>query len=108
MLTANQIPDYTGSAATDVTEWWVGMIQLGFNINPDDDPASCIDVDTGLQSFDASACEKIQKIYSAMFAQHGDDVYELAQTAFMLWMNYEKNTEALAGSNEDYWIKKND
>lgn len=107
MLTANQIPDYAGSAATDVTEWWGRMIQLGFNINPDDDPASCIDVDTGLPSFDFAGCEKIKQIYGAMFTLHGDEVYELAQTAFMSWMGYEKNTEATTGNNEDYWVIKN-
>lgn len=104
MLTASQIPELSGSTAIDATNWWRRMIELGFNINPDEDPASCIDVETGLASFDASACAKIQSIYHAMFERFGDDVYELAQTAYMAWMGHQKNPTATAENGEDFWI----
>jgi len=104
MLSASQIPECACVTVAEVGNWWKQMIDLGFNINPDDDPANCINIGTGLASFDTAACIKIKGIYQAMFDRFGEETYKLAQTACMGWMGYKENPMATADNGLDFWI----
>ncbi|MDR3413123.1 MAG: hypothetical protein P4L87_19580 [Formivibrio sp.] len=103
MLSANQIPKFSRATAAEASRWWCQMIELGFNLNPDDDPAGCTD-EAGMACFDADACAKIREIYQTMFTHLGESTYTLGQATYMNWMGYQENLSATAKNGQDFWV----
>lgn len=105
MLLAKQIPDFTGVSVAAASNWWHQMMELGFNINPDDDPKDCVFSESDLPTFDEAACAKVSNIYRRMFECFGERTYMIAQTAYMNNHGYTENQAATSENGQDFWIR---
>ena len=87
MLSAETIPHFTDKTPAGARLWWDTMLEKGFYIHPEDDPASIIINETGKRALDDSACSKVTKIYEEMFTSLGEaESYDIGQAA---WYNYQ-------------------
>jgi hypothetical protein len=84
MLTAERLPAFDEKTATGVLRWWNSMLDLGFFIHPEDDPADTVNQETGGKAFDDTACQKISAIHDEMISVVGyEETYDAGMTAFM-------------------------
>lgn len=101
MLSAEMIPEFTAKTATGVRAWWDAMLELGFYIHPEDDPADQVEAGTGQRALDDTACAKVSAIYEDMFNSIGEsETYDIGITA---WFNYQGYTW---DEDKDEWVRQ--
>lgn len=101
MLSAEMIPEFTTKTAIGVRAWWDAMLELGFHIHPEDDPADQINTETGKRTLDDTACAKVSAIYEEMFNNIGiSETYNIGMAA---WYNYQGYTW---DTNRDEWVRQ--
>ena len=84
MLTAEMIPGFDEKTVDCALKWWNSMLDLGFFIHPEDDPADTVNQETGQRSLDDAACQKISAIHDEMIRAVGyEETYDAGMSAFM-------------------------
>jgi hypothetical protein len=92
MLSAKMIPEFTDKTPAGVRAWWDSMLELGFYIHPEDDPADQVNTATGQRSLDDAACNKVSSIYAEMFELIGEsESCDIGITAWYHNQGYEWN-----------------
>lgn len=101
MLSAEMIPEFKAKTATGVRAWWEAMLELGFYIHPEDDPADQVETRTGQRLLDDAACAKVSAIYEDMFNNIGEsETYEISMAA---WYGHQGYTW---DASRDEWVRQ--
>jgi len=99
MLSAEMIPEFIDKTTVGARSWWDAMLELGYYIHPEDDPANQVDVETGQRSLNPAACAKISAIYEDMFNSIGESkTYDIGIEA---WYNYQGY---IWDASKDEWV----
>lgn len=78
----SRIPRLPGFSFTEVHKWFSTMQEKGLLFHPDDDPADIICIKSGAKLFSPLENDQLRCLLDAMFAHHGNDVYEAAYPVF--------------------------
>lgn len=73
----NRVPDLLEISTQSTKAWMQTMIDEKLFYHPDDDPADVMVIATWQYTFDSNEADKLRDIYSRMFSELGDEVYEI-------------------------------
>lgn len=82
-ITATQIPDWADASRPGLVHWWQDMAGRHLAFYPDDAPETVFSFTDGAPLFDAAASAKLRGILAAMFREHGNEVYRVAEEAVL-------------------------
>lgn len=74
-----QIPDWDDRSPTGLARWWHTMAARRLAFHPDDAPEQVFDFVDGAPLFTPAACRKLRTVLAEMLAEHGAEVYQVAE-----------------------------
>ena len=86
-LDAEMIPDWTDTDLRGLERWWQEMVERHLAFHPDDAPETVFSFTDGKQLFSPAACDKLRRILSGMFHEHGNLVYQVAEQRVIGWLS---------------------
>lgn len=92
MLNTSRIPPFSDQSFNGMLLWFATMSEKGLLFHPDDPAEEIYDIATRARTFSSAESGQVNKTIDAMFALHGDQVYEAAYPSFMKCMGIRPDT----------------
>lgn len=86
---ATRIPDWPDHSHQGLVRWWQQMVSQHLAFHPDDQPETVICFISGRSLFSSPACIKLRAIIAEMFAEHGGEVYRVAESEVVAALHFE-------------------